>query len=361
MRQKKTMKKHNDKMTAKERIKSLILNRPIDRVPFIASALGFLAVDNGINIYDYFTKPEAAFKAGVESAKRYPWAFIRPVYGWGDHGAWEFGGKIKWPESVERMTPCTPEPLITKPEEVDSLPEPDPLKTEWFRLVNQFNALCIQNGFSALLPSASIMAPLCSIVEGTRCMKWIIKYPGSVHSLAEKVLRFNMRAAEIILKKYGARNCSATTELPWESNSVISPAIFEEFCLPYIKRLHGFYLERGVLATMIHLCGDHKGNLKFWKDVPIPERTIFSIGDDMDLKETGDFLGDAFILAGNISTSILQSGTREKVKEEVKRCLNQAKGRSGGFILMPACEYPPLAPKENFEAVREALLENGFY
>ena len=49
------------------------------------------------------------------------------------------------------------------------------------------------------------------------------------------------------------------------------------------------------------------------------------------------------------------------VKKEVKRCLDQAKGRPGGFILMPACEYPPLAPPENLEAVREALMEYGFF
>jgi hypothetical protein len=28
---------------------------------------------------------------------------------------------------------------------------------------------------------------------------------------------------------------------------------------------------------------------------------------------------------------------------------------------MPACEWPPMAPPENLEAVREALMEYGFY
>ena len=81
----------------------------------------------------------------------------------------------------------------------------------------------------------------------------------------------------------------------------------------------------------------------------------------MDLKETGDVLGEKYILGGNISTTNLQLGTQEEIKREVKECLYQAKGRPGGFILMPACEYPPLAPSENLEAVREALMEYGFY
>jgi uroporphyrinogen decarboxylase len=350
-----------DRMTARERIKALLLNEPLDRVPFIPFFLGYLALNNHITLYDFFTKPHMALKAGLETMKAYPWASIRPALDWADHGAWEFGGKISWPETDERMTPFTPEPLIRNPDEVDHLQDPDPLKTDWFRLFDSFNEICIEKGFSAQLPSASIMSPMSSILGGTALIKWMIKYPEAVHRLAGKVLRFNMKLARITLEKYGARNCSATTQVPLESNLILSPGAFEEFCLPYISKLHGLYLESGVLATMIHLCGDHKGNLNHWKEVPLPERTIFSVGDDMDLRETGDFLGKEFILAGNMSTTTLQFGTRAEVKEEAKRCLGLGKTRPGGFILMPACEWPPMSPPENLEAVREALMEYGFY
>jgi uroporphyrinogen decarboxylase len=353
--------RNSDKMSAKERIRALILNEPLDRVPFIPFFLGYLALNNGIKLYDFFTKPDVAFKAGLETMKAYPWANIRPAYDWADHGAWEFGGKISWPETDDRMTPFTPEPLIREPEEVDHLQEPDPLKTDWFRHFDTFNEICTQNGFSAQLPSASIMSPMSSILEGSQLIKWLIKYPEAVHRLAEKVLRFNMKVATITLERYGARNCSATTQVPLESNLILSAEAFKEFCHPYISKLHGMYLESGVLATMIHLCGDHKGNLNYWKKLPLPERAIFSIGDDMDLVETGEFLGERFILAGNMSTTTLQFGTRAEVKEEARRCLSQGKRHAGGFILMPACEWPPMAPPENLEAVKEALMEYGFY
>ncbi len=353
--------KNVDRMSNKERIKSLMLNEPIDRVPFIPFFLGYFAIINGIGLYDFFTKPDLAFKAGLTAMKKYPWASIRPAYDWADHGAWEFGGKIEWPTSYDRMTPFTPEPLISKPEEVNELPEPDPSKTDWFRLLTAFNEICIQNGFSAQLPSVSIMCPLGSILGSTNLMKWLIKFPDAVHGLADKVVRFNMKLAGIIIERYGARKCGVSTQVPLESNNLLSPEAFEEFCLPYIAKLQGLYVESGVRATVVHLCGDHKGNLKHWRKVPFPDRTIFAIGNDMDLKETGDFLGEKYILAGNISTTTIQTGTKEDVIEEVKRCLSQAKDRSGGFILMPACEWPPLAPSENLEAVREALMEYGYY
>jgi uroporphyrinogen decarboxylase len=348
-------------MTAKERMKCLFLNKPIDRVPYSPFFNGYLAISNGVTLYDFYTNPDRAFQAGMESMKKYAWTSMRPVYGWGDHGAWEFGGKIGWPESDRTMTPYSVEALITKPEEVDELPDPDPTKTEWFRLRNHFNEICIQNGFSAALPSASIATPMGSIVGTENLMKWIIKYPEAVHRLAEKVLRFNMKMAQIMLEKYGAKHCNVFTDLPSESNNIMSPEAFEEFCLPYIVRLQALYLERGVRSIMIHMCGDHNKNLKYWKRVPLPERTVFSIGDNMELKKTGDFLGEKYILAGNISTTVLQLGTREEIKEEVRRCLRQGKGRKGGFILSPACEYPPMAPPENLDIIRETLMEYGFY
>ena len=71
-------------------------------MPFFSS---FIAVDNGESLYDFYTKPEIAFRAGEKTMERYPWANIRPVHSWEDHGAWEFGGKIAWPEDEESMSP----------------------------------------------------------------------------------------------------------------------------------------------------------------------------------------------------------------------------------------------------------------
>lgn len=350
-----------DLMNSKERIKALILKEPIDRVPFMPFFVSYLAVDNDVSLKDFFSNPVLAFDAGESTMNRHPWANIRPVYGWGDHGAWEFGGKIAWPKDNMSMTPYTPEPLISSPEGVDSLTVPDPRETEWYRLRSEFNEICSRNGQSVQLPSGSILTQLASILEIKNLMKWIIKYPDALHRLAKKVLSFTLTMAEITIEKYGARDCTVMTDLATESNDLISPRVFEEFCLPYIKALHGFYYESGVRSMMIHLCGNHAGNLKYWKEIPIPERAIFSIGDSMNLEETGEILGSRYILAGNISTTTLQWGEPEDVKREVRRCLKQAMRRDGGFILMPACEWPPLAPRNNLDAVRDALIEDGFY
>jgi uroporphyrinogen decarboxylase len=205
------------------------------------------------------------------------------------------------------------------------------------------------------------MGQMASIAGATNLMVWMVENPDVFHRLAEKVMAFNVKMAKLTIEKYGAARCSVMSDVALESNTLISPEMFEIFCLPYLIRLHKLYFESGVRTTMIHLCGQHKDNLKYWKQVPLPKRTIFSIAEVMDLGETGAALSEDHILAGNISTDILSQGTREDIIKETKRCLEQAKGRRGGFILMPACEFPPRAPRENLDAVKEALMEYGQY
>ena len=46
---------------------------------------------------------------------------------------------------------------------------------------------------------------------------------------------------------------------------------------------------------------------------------------------------------------------------EVGRCLAAGMKHPGGFILMPACEFPPDTPLENLEALAHTLFEQGYY
>src|SRR5208337_2223686 len=109
-----------DTMTLKKRIDSLILGKPLDRVPFNPCSLGFSARVYGIDRGEFYRNPEKAFAAGMHLLKLYPWMNASPVYGWADRGTWEFGGKINWPDNNRYIAPST-EPLFTDPSDIDSL------------------------------------------------------------------------------------------------------------------------------------------------------------------------------------------------------------------------------------------------
>jgi uroporphyrinogen decarboxylase len=334
---------------------------PIDRVAFIPIALGFVAKVCEMDRGAYYRNPERAFEAGLTFMEAYPWTNATPTYGWADVGAWEFGGQIVWPDNDESAAPRSFGPLITDPSEIDSLPDPDPKTAGMMPLVDRFNAVSRKHGFPASLPGGTPTNMSTAIVGDATFMRWMIRYPEAVHKVQRKVTDFLLRAAEHTIGKYGAENCSVMCSLPMDSNLLMSPKAFERFSKPYVREIQSYYVQKGVRSFLVHLCGNHTGNLALWRDIPLASRSIFSIGHEMDLEATGRFIGKEHVLAGNVSTTVLQAGSPEEVYDDTVRCLKAGMKHPGGYILMPACELPPSTPLENLDALARAVYEHGYY
>ncbi|MBI5252412.1 MAG: uroporphyrinogen decarboxylase family protein [Desulfomonile tiedjei] len=350
-----------DTMTGKDRLMALVAGQAIDRVPFNPFSLGLSARLYGVDRGEFYRNPELAFEAGMHLMKQFPWMSFRPAYSWADRGAWEFGGAIRWPDGGRYSAPFSPEPVITELHELDSLADPDPETAGMNPLQARFNSLSRDRGLPASLPGGTPSTISSAIVGKPNFLKWMIKYPEAVHKLQRKVTDFMIRTAELTIKKHGGPNCGVMCAVPMESNQLISANLFESMCKPYIKELMDYYISEGVKNVMVHLCGDHTANLPLWADIPIPRRSVFSIGHEMDLDKTGEVLGQDFVLAGNLDSGTLQVGSAEQVKEEVMRCLESGMKHPGGFVLMPSCEIPPEMPLENIGVIAEALFEHGYY
>ncbi|MCB2173855.1 hypothetical protein KQH41_01170 [bacterium] len=349
-----------DTLTAKERLTALIAGKPLDRVPFNPCSIGFSARLVGIDRGTFYRNPKQAFAAGLHLMATFPWMNCRPSYGWADRGSWEFGGGITWPDHNRYIAPSSV-PLLTSPDEIERLPVPDPATAGMNPLVACFNVLCRDHGFPASLPGGTPTTIAAGIVGRQNFLKWLVRYPEAVHALQQKVTRFLLQTAEQTITRFGAENCSVFCGVPMESNQLIPVKMFTQYAKPYIKEIFTFYREAGVKSVVIHLCGDHSANLQHWHDIPLPPRTVFSIGHEMDLARTGEAIGDQFILAGNINNEILHRGSPEEVGSEVERCLLAGMHHPGGFILMPACEFPPDTPLSNLEALASALARAGYY
>ncbi len=350
-----------DTMSARDRLMGLAAGEPIDRVPFNPFSLGFSAKLYGVDRGEFYRNPDLAFEAGLNLLQQHPWVNTRPAYSWADRGAWEFGGEIRWPDENRYMAPYSAGPVVTRPEDVASLPDPDPETAGMNPLVERFNARSREMGLPASLPGGTPTTLSSAIVGKSDLLRWMLRYPDHVHMLQRKVTDFIIQSAKRTISQYGAENCSVMCGVPMESNQLISPRVFESLCKPYIQEIMGFYVSEGVKAVMVHLCGDHTLNLPHWADIPLPKRAIFSIGGEMGMRETSDFLGKEYILAGNLSNAVLQAGTKEQVVQEMRRCLREGMRHPGGFILMPECEIPPDTPPETMDIIAEVLFNEGYY
>ncbi len=349
-----------DKLTPKERMMNLFAGKPVDRVPVIPFSKGYSAKLAGMSRGEFYRYPEKAILADAKLKERHQGLDGGPSYGWANYGGWDFGGDISFPFKDEAQTPQITRRPVQSPEDADKLNVPNPRGTGIMQLCYEFSQIMRGKGGQAMVYLVSPGNCASSILGEKDMLKWILRHPKELHIIMRKATDYLKATLDWNVEGFGAANCAVYLGYPIESNNLISPQQFKEFCHPYIKELHEHMLALGIKSVVEHICGNHKGNLPHWKDIPLVKRSIITIGE-MDLKEIADFFGPDQIIAGNVSTSILASGSPEDVKADAKRCIEQGKHLPGGYILMPACNLPAAAPPANVDAMLEAAREYGAY
>lgn len=347
-------------MTSRERIRAVVEGRKPDRVPVICSAGGYAAKLCGLPLHEFYTNIEQCIRVQRLAADLHGYD-DSPGYGWADWGAWEFGGALKFPDSYAENAPRTVTSPVESLSDVDKLRIPDPRTAGMYPLLMEFNRAVRALGMPARVPAGSASSAVAAIIGKDRLYRWYMREPEAVRTVYEKVVTFLLRAADMIIAEFGAENCSAYIGTPLDTNDLISPKIFEAFSLPCIKRVNSGLLDRGVKRFSVHICGNHRGNLPIMTEMPLPPRTTISIGSQLRILEVAEAFKHQHIIAGNVSTTILNLGTYEEVYEEARRCIEEGKDLPGGFMLQSACGLPVLTPPLNVHAMVKAAKELGKY
>jgi MtaA/CmuA family methyltransferase len=131
--------------------------------------------------------------------------------------------------------------------------------------------------------------------------------------------------------------------------SLVGPALYEEFALPFEQRIIEAIHKEGAFARL-HICGNTKSILE---KVTHTGADIVDVDWMVDFKEAVQQFGGGIAACGNFDpVDILLQGNPEKVENAVKGCL--AVSRSNTFI-MAGCEVPIETPADNLKAVAQAL------
>lgn len=136
------------------------------------------------------------------------------------------------------------------------------------------------------------------------------------------------------------------------ATSLIGPALYEEFVLPYQKRMIQAVHDAGA-KVKLHICGNI---------TPVLE-LVAQTGADMvdldymvDMHKAAQILPRECCICGNFDpVEVLYQGTAEQVKAAVRRCMDLP-GRANHFVA-PGCEIPKDTPIENVLAMQETLSE----
>jgi uroporphyrinogen decarboxylase len=81
----------------------------------------------------------------------------------------------------------------------------------------------------------------------------------------------------------------------------------------------------------------------------------------MGTEELGRLFGNKICFHGGIdSQGVLNSGSREDIRDEVKKRIEHL-GKGGGYIASPSHNFQYGTPPENIAAMYEAIHEFGIY
>jgi uroporphyrinogen decarboxylase len=348
-----------DRMTRQERWSALLNRQPVDRVTFFPAAISFAAEVVGYSKVDMIEDPEKAFWAMLCTQEMFD-ASEYIFYGGGARGVREFGGEVKMPTSEYAMAVSLLRPAVQTEEDVWKLKVPDVRTAGTLPQVMRFSQLQAEHGLPITFYCGGILSMVGQITGVERICRWMIKKPELVHRLCRIVSDFLVAMAEYWVATFGPEHLLPHDGAPTESNQIISPKQFEEFCLPYYKEVHGKLLALGIKHIDMHICGEHNLNLPYWAQIPMGDPGIVSFGHEVDLETASRYFPND-IIQGNVEPAVIQTGTPEEVYEVSRVCIEKGEKHRAGFILAPGCELPTKAPPYNVWVMRKAINDFGWY
>jgi len=186
-----------------------------------------------------------------------------------------------------------------------------------------------------------------------------IEDPEFAHELMDRVLEANIRLARNAVRA-GADIIVLADDYAGNKTTFFSPAHFEEFVRPPLKRMVDAVHEAGALAIK-HSDGNLWRILDRIVDTGVDAINPLEPVAGMDIGEVKRRYGDRVCLVGNIDCSYILSEAPERdVVEAVKDCLRKAAAGGGLIISSSNCIHSAVKP-ENYLAMIRAVKQYGCY
>ncbi|MEI6083029.1 MAG: uroporphyrinogen decarboxylase family protein [Verrucomicrobiota bacterium] len=214
----------------------------------------------------------------------------------------------------------------------------------------------IVRGFVAMFAQPGSWQEFCEMVGTQEAIFWAMDDPDFVHWFLDEMTQ--RKVAYVHRELPGARFDLIEHGGGAASSTVISPAMFDEFCVPYDQRVITALHEVG-LPVVYHTCGEMLAILEHIPNNGCDASETLSppgVGGDIrpaDRLRVKEVLGGKVALIGGLDQGhILTNGTPAQVVAEVET-LFETFGREGGYICS-ASDHFFHAPVENLRAFAAA-------
>lgn len=240
------------------------------------------------------------------------------------------------------------EPLITNAEDLDRIKTDSPENIPGMENLLEATRILSERVGNEVLIGVSQWGPfsLAGLIMG---LEKFMVYTMRDRAGTEQILEFTRTLVEKYLQLFREAG-AGLVNLSEPSASMISPKMFQDLALPYIKKTNEAFKDQGV-ARMLHICGN---TTKLLDLIPGTGTDLFSFDYKVDLAAAKEKLGGKIAFAGNIDpVSVVFDGTEADVTAAAESCIRIA-GTTAGYVLMPGCDIPPKTRIENVKAMVSA-------
>lgn len=191
----------------------------------------------------------------------------------------------------------------------------------------------------------------------TEYMVRMITDPEFVHKVCKLYTNRAIKYWEAFLK-LGCDGIMATEDYADSRSLIMGKARYEEFILPYLKRLTDAVHSMG--GYMIkHSDGYMLDALDSFIEIGIDAWHGIQPNIGMDMKTIREKVSDRLCLFGGINIETYIIGTSEDIKREVRAAVKY--GAAGGLVITGGNILEPGSKLENYQAVIEQLEEIGTF
>ena len=256
----------------------------------------------------------------------------------------DLGAEVAYPEDD---LPHPLKPLFVDLEDFSSYRLPDPLigarmsdAVEGCRLFREKvgGEIPVMGWVEGALAQANIL------VGDQRLLFSLYDRPAWVHDLLELCTQVEIAFAQAQIEA-GADIIGVGDAIA----SLVSPAMYREFALPYEQRIFQAVHELGAIGRL-HICGN---TTRILADMPASGADIIDLDWMVDIRQAAEIFGERVALCGNFDpVAVMLQGTEAQVEAAVRDCLEHGGRR---YFSAAGCEIPEGTPHANLRAQAKAL------
>jgi len=140
-------------------------------------------------------------------------------------------------------------------------------------------------------------------------------------------------------------------------DSFMSPAQFERFYWPGLKKVVDALIDEGIMVTLFAE-GSYNQRLDYIGD--FPKGWVTWLFDRTDMAAAKKAIGDTCCISGNVPASLVVTGTPEDIREYCRKLIETC-APGGGYVLAGGCSATETKNPDNFRVFMEAAVEYGTY